>query len=479
MSHPIEDRLRDAYQAKAAQLTEQRLDQLTAAREQGLDGLFASESEHTAELPALDFDSAAARRAQHHWIAPALAAAAVAALAIGVTAVSGMHATPRPRPNPPASHVSTPPPPTSAPAPSASASQTHIQTIVGPPYLPAGQTGSRSQVPWSAVGSGWRLMQRQHFTGTGPTFDNSVYLYDPAGGRYRITDSLPPGVRLSAWSPDGNRAMFITIGQGNTTFYQLSLRSGSVSRLLRTGPANFIGYSRPQGLAFVAEVPDDAGSDYRISRYSVDGSLELSYPRVVNGITLLWTGGFYSADGSELVVGNEQDGSAVLIGNDGHFIRTFAAPSGYRGCTPVKLWKASSMLEHCGLALVVQPLSGGAAWVLAAGPGRNATGYWNAWQLSNGDVLLHNWSSCDRSTYDILDAGTGVIRPLHWPSGIPAGSTILNVSGDIATFEHRTPGGCGNGVSQVTLYSYNLLTGQTSKLVDSDAVIFGWPGASN
>ena len=30
--------------------------------------------------------------------------------------------------------------------------------IAGPGYLPRGQTGSRDEVPWSAVGAGWRLL---------------------------------------------------------------------------------------------------------------------------------------------------------------------------------------------------------------------------------------------------------------------------------------------------------------------------------
>lgn len=184
---------------------------------------------------------------------------------------------------------------------------------------------------------------------------------------------------------------------------------------------------------------------------------------------------------------NKQDGSAVLIGNDGHFIRTFPSPAGYVGCAPVRLWTAEQLLEHCThvgttqspSALIVQPLSGGAPRVLTDRTARNTDGYWGAWQLSNGDVLLDNWGDCDASTYDILDGRTGVIRPLRWPPGIPARSTIINVSGDVATFEHRTPGGCGNGLSQSTLYSYQLLTGQTSKLLDGYAVVLGWPDDAN
>lgn len=483
MSHPIEDRLCDAYQAKTTQLTEDRLDQLTAAREQGLDGLFAGESEPTAELPVLDFDSAAARRTRrHHWIAPALAAAAVAALAIGVTAVSGMHA--KPRPNPPASHISTPPPPTSAPAPSASASQTHTQTIVGPPYLPAGQTGSRSQVPWSLVGAGWRLLQREHLGSGMPDYDSSLYLYDPAGGRYLITDAVPANANLAGWSPDGTRAMFLSNDQPNakSRFYQLQLASGSPKLILRTKPANFLGYTQPRGLAFLIEQLDQPNA-WRLNRYSADGGLEFSYPAVIGGQQVSTGEAIYSADGSELIL-TTPAGDPFLVGNDGHFIRTFAAPAGYVRCTPVKLWQAGSMLERCmrvgasqsHSALIVQPLTGAAPRVLADAPARNTDGYWGAGQLSNGDLLLDNWGDCDGSTYDILHAGTGAIRPLRWPAGIPRPSTIIGMSGDIATFDHRSPSGCGHGGSQDTLYSYNMVTGQTRTLVDGSAIVLDWPG---
>lgn len=284
----LEDLLRDAYQAKAGQLTEARLDQLTAAREHGPDEL--ATTEHTAELPVITLDSAHGHR-QRRWLAPGLAAAAVAAVAIGAIVIATDQPAGKPRPNPPATHVSTPP--TSAPAPTPSASRTQPQTAGTPPYLPGGQTGSRSQVPWSIVGSGWRLAQSERFTTGQPSADRSVYLYDPAGGRYRITGSLPSGARLMGWSPDGARAMFTTNEQGNTTgYYQLQLRSGSISRLLHTGPANFVSYTRPQGLAFVTEIAH-AGT-WRFTRYSIDGSIELTYPSVVNGIQLSWPGALYT-----------------------------------------------------------------------------------------------------------------------------------------------------------------------------------------
>ena len=127
-----------------------------------------------------------APKRQHRWIAPTLAAAAVAAVAVGVTALVASHPNSQPRPNPPATHFSSPPPSSSAPAPSPSATQTHTQTVTAPPYLPAGQTGSRSQVPWSLVGSGWRLLQREHLTSGMPAYDTQPVPVRP--GRRPLPD---------------------------------------------------------------------------------------------------------------------------------------------------------------------------------------------------------------------------------------------------------------------------------------------------
>ena len=142
------------------------------------------------------------------------------------------------------------------------------------------------------------------------------------------------------------------------------------------------------------------------------------------------------------------------------------------------------MLERCTRVgatqsysvLVVQPLSGAAPRVLADAPARNTAGYRDAWQLSNGDLLLDNWGDCDGSTYDILDAapvssgrcaGRPASRGRRPSSACPAISRPSY---------HRSPSGCGQGGAQDTLYSYNMVTGQTRTLVDGSAIVLDWPG---
>jgi hypothetical protein len=79
-------------------------------------------------------------------------------------------------------------------------------------------------VPWSQVGPGWMLATWSPVSGGSPgeppapgepspgTATTTLYLVDPAGGRYAITTFPPPGDRagpqLVDWSGDGSQALF-------------------------------------------------------------------------------------------------------------------------------------------------------------------------------------------------------------------------------------------------------------------------------
>jgi hypothetical protein len=475
MSHPIEDRLREAYQAKTAQLTEQRLDQLAAAREQGLDGLLGTE--HTAELPVIELAAAPARRrGQHRWIAPSLAAAAIAAVALGVTALVASHPDSQPRPNPPATHISTPPPSTSAPAPSASATQTHTQTVTAPPYLPAGQTGSRSQVPWSIVGSGWRLLQPLDNVGTS---DGRLYLYDPAGGRYLITNRLPGTGRLLSWSPDGRRAMLQSGDGGALRYRELDLHTGEISAGFSVPLSNFITYTRPKGLAVL--IQRYAANQYQLVRYGTDGTLEHLYA-APPGLGSSTSAVLYLPDGSQFV-GSITNGPLVLFGNEGQLVRSYPKPDGYDRCTPVKWWRTGTVLEICNHmgsvgqlnALYLQPIVGGAPSLLTDDAGSHQMGHLDGWRLSNGDVLLVNATGCGNGGYQVLGSD-GVVRSLKLPAAITAPGVIVNMDGDWATFLQTTDFGCDPRQGSRRLIDYNMVTGQTRALIDGEGVLVSWPG---
>jgi hypothetical protein len=472
MSFLIEERLRDAYQAKTAQLTEQRLNQLAAAREHGLDELLGGE--RTAELPVLDFEASQTRRRQHRWIAPALAAAAVAAVAIGVIVFATEQPSSRPKPNPPASPVSRPPSSSSAPTPSPSASPSQTLSQIAPPYLPAGQTGSRDQVPWAAVGTGWRLLQPQN--GYRPGRD--LYLYDPAAGRYLITDALPAGASLRAWSPDGQRAM-LTVG--DSSYRQIDLHTGKLVSQLSVPNTAFVAYTKPRGLAVLLTTLNGtraAGPDAQLRRYSTDGTLEQSYPPSVGSGPV-----YYTADGSEFVV--DTSSYPQLYTNDGQLIRQLPAPAGYRTCSALKWWTQTSLLESCAAAagspygLFIQSVDGSQPDLLTSSGGSSGLGFMYAWQLSNGDVLLSNVSGCGLAGYSILNPQDGSTRPLRLPAGVSAPGEIVNMAGNLATFlQQGDRHGCAGptGTPQYQLIDYNLVTGQTHTLLDGLAVIVNWPG---
>ncbi|HST50001.1 hypothetical protein [Jatrophihabitans sp.] len=474
MTHPIEDRLREAYQAKTAQLTEHRLDQLAERRERGLDDLL--DGAPTGELPVLGFEEVPASP-RHRWIAAGLAAAAVVALAVGATALVANRLDSHPQPNPPATQVTGPPAPSSTPAPSPSASRTAPSAVPAQPlYLPAGQTGSRGEVPWFVVGSGWRLVLPS--TGAGAAAA-SLYLYDPAGGRYLITDRLPAGATLLAWSPDGTRAM-VSSGSSDAFRYQeVTLHSGELTSGFAAPLSNFVSYTQPKGLAvLVAENPNGTR---RLVRYSLGGHLEHTYATELPGQGKLYPeNALYLPDGARFV-SSLIPGPLVLMSNDGRLVRTYEMPKGYEFCIPVKWWTETSVLERCALpamgfdALYLQPISGGAPTLLTSEKGRYEMGYRNAWPISNGHTLLENTAGCDNGGYDIL-LEDGTTRPLRGPAGLPSNTPIVNVDGDLVTFQHSDARGCAGEIPHYQLIDYNLVTGATSKLLDGTATLASWPG---
>ncbi len=484
----IEDRLRAAYQAKAEQVTDERLDHLAAQRQQSLldgtddwwDGaatsplsLFVGAVAGADEPTPLDLGHRPVGIRHARWLAPALAAAAVAAIAVAVTAIATSSDNGKPAPRPLATRVTSPSPSSSSSASTSAPAPASSTAVAGPPYLPRGQQGTRSQVPWSAVGPGWRLLQPQNNDWS--TTDRHLYLYDPAGGRYLITDRVPAGAALAGWSPDGRHAM-LTDRSG---LYQVQLRTGSVKQMLPAGSV-FVSYTQPRGLAFLAQYTDSTGT-WRLSRYSVDGSLELDYPAVVDGHHFSSARPLYTLDGTELIV-PAYPSATLLLGNDGHFIRAFQVPSGYSDCHPVKLWTAEAMLERCsrfsngrGLdALLVQPLSGGAPQVLTDAGGSQGDGYVDAWQLSNGDVLLASDGNCGDGGYDVLHPSSGTITALRGPAGVPYPLFIVAIDRDLATFFVGGSGCAADHPNAHTLVDYNMVTGRTSILLQQLATILPW-----
>jgi TolB protein len=381
MNRRTEDRLRAAFDAKAEQVTEDRLDRLAEQRRQSLVGDLADggKPDDFATIPGfgdsydqgdpvarLDVGHPAGSPRHARWFAPLLAAAAVVAVAVGVTAVSNSVNNGKRTPNPPATQASTPTPsPTPTPTPTQSSSTPPTPGPSGtgssgpsatatPPaqtvQLGHGQQGDRSQVPWSQVGPGWTLAVWTPST----TIDlrtqgavlrdvpESLFLVNPVGGRYLIT-TLPVDhhLQLEQWSGDGRRASFMRMVPNSnpttSTHVELNLATGAWHEFSVTGSARF-SYTKPLGLALLVR------RDNGIERVSLDGSRQLLYPTTLPGGGKV-SGALYTPDGSHLVRGT--DAGWVVTTNDGSVVRTLARPDGVARCRFHRWWTDTSYLATC------------------------------------------------------------------------------------------------------------------------------------
>ena len=164
------------------------------------------------------------------------------------------------------------------------ATATVAAMIAGPPIASAepdnsptmaahGVEAALAAVPWSQVGPGWMLAMWSPAPGLRPgesrppgsptyqTAATTLYLVNPAGGRYAITTFPPPGdgssPSLVDWSGDGTRALFTTSENGNTVLTQVDLRNGSKTTFTVKGTSPTPRYTRPDGKAVLLTRPHE------------------------------------------------------------------------------------------------------------------------------------------------------------------------------------------------------------------------------
>jgi hypothetical protein len=142
--------------------------------------------------------------------------------------------------------------------------------------LAAGQTGSRSAIPWSLIGPGWTLAEvstaqpasNGSATGAGT---NVTYLVDPEGGKYRIRSTYGAAAPdLLAWSGNAKEALY-GVG-GGQSYGLLALASGSMTPLALPAGVTPLGFTRPDGLNILAV--QQASSRYRLERYNLGGGYQ-------------------------------------------------------------------------------------------------------------------------------------------------------------------------------------------------------------
>jgi hypothetical protein len=335
---------------------------------------------------------------------------------------------------------------------------TAAQTVAADRMLAAGQAGSRAQVPWGKVGPGWSLAMYSASQGgegvrpkAGPS---TLYLVDPAGGRYSLLTWAARSPRskwtLLDWSGDVRRALFTTGGGfGSTTpehVYQLALRTGAVTGFTLPVHVTAVGYTRPDGLNIVGQkgTVTSLSSKVTLLRYNLAGRPA----RTLATVTDL-SGVAYQPAGAELAAGSLR--GLELISNAGGVIRSLPVPRVSQGCNAVRWWTRGTILASCS----AEPASAGPRmWLVPASGARPAAltparasgfdlGDFNAWQLSSG-LYVDGFGAC----------GTLVIgrQPAHGPEQmitVPGAASPLIVTATSSRLLVERSNGCSPGASLV------------------------------
>jgi hypothetical protein len=354
-----------------------------------------------------------------------------------------------------------------------------------------------SQLPWSQVGPGWMLATWSPAPGLGPgqtppagqpaVAPVTLYLLDPAGGRYAITTFplLPPvgpgdpghTPFLADWSPNGRHALFEDYGSdpkgpGYTTMTDVDLTSGDKhSFTVGTGGAEGA-YTRPNGEAIIVSTFVSPARGWTLERVDLTGKRQLLFPTGHLGTAGPYNGGYLeSPDGTQLVLGTAN--GLVLMGNDGVVGRRLPVPGQLTDCRPVRWWTATVILTRCDASassstsqLWRVPLAGGDPVAeTAVDTGQQDSGFGNdlgdadAWQLPSG-TFLQSQAGCgpgflSRLTPDMHT--TAVTVP-----GVTDSGHVSVIGATADTLVLRAHVGCGSGRSLLT---YNPAANTTTVLL--------------
>jgi TolB protein len=317
--------------------------------------------------------------------------------------------------------------------------------------LPAGQQGSRQQVPWAQVGPGWILAEWS------PTLNGSatsLFLIDPAGGRY-LLDTFPASptgsapTSLLAWSGDGQRALFTNFG-ASPTVTVLNLRTLATTQfdLTNASPA---GFTAPAGLAILVNANVSDSGQTRLERVSLTGQLELSYPASFVPGGPYDGSALYSPDGTELAVGTSV--GIELMTNEGQGVRYLNVNDSVSSCGPMRWWTRGELLVSCtpngkdASQDWLVPTSGATPKALTANPPTPGDlGDGDAWQLPSG-TYLQEAGACSY-TYVAKLQPDGLTAPVAIP-GVPSGEStvILGAQGDRLAIRNvpGSPQTCAHG----------------------------------
>jgi len=343
-------------------------------------------------------------------------------------------------------------------------------TTTAAPLAPLGVEKPRSSVPWAAVGQGWFLATWSPAQPLAPgeapaagqatyqTATTTLYLVDPAGGRYVIT-TFPPSAdgspTLMDWSGDGQHALLEqdvtdpSTTAAQTVITEVDLGTGATSNFT-VGIAVDAHYTLPDGHAILLSTSAERGtpSAPSLERVDLGGTEQLTFP--VDQLGSAFNGGFLSyPDGSQLVLGTA-DG-LVVVGNDGTVGHQIPMP-GPSGCMPLRWWTSTQILAACTGSndtsrLWLVPASGAAPTALTAPltgqQGPDAADE-DAWQLPAG-TFLQDAGACGYQYLAKLNPD-GTTTPVTVP-GVANGDSQLVVGTDGPNLALHAAIGCGAGES--------------------------------
>ncbi|MBV8292427.1 MAG: hypothetical protein JOY55_11560 [Mycobacterium sp.] len=335
-------------------------------------------------------------------------------------------------------------------------------------------------IPWSQVGPGWMLATWSPVSGGrpgaplppgSPTPDKAtttLFLVDPAGGRYPIATFPPPGQQASPelvdWSGDASHALFDAQYATPPSAIMVDLHTGKQTTLSVQG---FPGFSRPNGKALLLSVPPGPDSKLAtLDRVDLAGNHQLTYP--TNKLGSPFNGNFLSTpDGMRLALGTSA--GLALMGNDGTPGPTLPIPD-QTNCSPLRWWdetSAATVLASCDAPgftsrLWLVPVDGSPATALTAvndgktGPDlRDA----NARQLPAG-TFVQAAGACGYQYLAKLNAD-GTTSPVSVPS-VESGRSVIVAGISGADLDLQATAACGGGQS---LVDYNPGTNTSTVLL--------------
>jgi hypothetical protein len=351
------------------------------------------------------------------------------------------------------------------------------QADPGPSQSPAAQgvEAPIGAIPWPQVGPGWMLAMWSPVTGSRPgqtpppgaptfkTASSTLYLVDPAGGRYAITtfppsDGAPPAV--VDWSGDGTHALLTA--HGGDTAIIVDLHTGTQTSLPVAKGYESPRFTRPEGKAVLLTKSAEATGPAGLERVDLSGNPQLTYPTDQLGST--FKGSFLSTpDGTRLVLGTSA--GLVMMGNDGTVGSTVSMPG---GCSPLRWWdghQGTTALASCGdyphQQLWLVPVDGGTPTALTAPLSGKGPDYgdMDAWQLPAG-TFVQDAGACGVIYLAKLNAD-GTTTPVSVPN-VDSRHSIEVVGVNGGDLDLRASAACGGGES---LFDYNPTAGTSTVLL--------------